>query len=37
MICKCGGVLDVIKIEEPPADLNKQEKLLTIRFVMFNV
>lgn len=28
MICECGGILDVIKIQEPPEDLNKQKKLL---------
>lgn len=28
MLCKCGGILDVIRIEEPPERLTKQEKLL---------
>lgn len=28
MICDCGGVLLVISIEEPPAHLSKEKKLL---------
>lgn len=28
MKCKCGGILDVIRIEEPPDHLNTKEKLL---------
>lgn len=28
MICKCGGILDVIRIEEPSHHLSKQEKVL---------
>jgi len=28
MICKCGGVLDVIRVEEPPAYLSEEEKLV---------
>lgn len=28
MKCQCGGILNVIKIENPPEHLNKQEKLL---------
>lgn len=28
LTCKCGGVLLVIRIEEPPNHLTKQEKLV---------
>lgn len=28
MKCQCGGMLNVIRIEEPPSELSKQEKLL---------
>lgn len=28
MICICGGVLNVIWVEEPPQELNKQERLI---------
>ncbi len=28
MICDCGGILNVIAVEEPPEDLPKEEKLL---------
>lgn len=27
MICKCGGILDVIRIEEPPKSLDNHKKL----------
>lgn len=27
MRCKCGGILFVLKIEDPPEKLKKQEKL----------
>lgn len=28
MICECGGIFNVIRVEEPPEHLNKQEKLV---------
>lgn len=28
MICDCGGILNVVAVEEPPEDLAKEEKLL---------
>lgn len=28
MRCECGGILDVIRVEEPPEHLSKEEKLL---------
>lgn len=28
MKCECGGILDVIRVEEPPEHLGKEEKLL---------
>lgn len=28
MICKCGGILDVVRIEVPPDYLSKQEKMV---------
>lgn len=28
LVCKCGGILLVIAIEEPPAHLSKTEKLI---------
>ena len=28
MFCKCGGILLVVRVEEPPKDLSKQEKLI---------
>jgi len=28
MKCECGGILDVIRIEDPPDALSKEEKLL---------
>ncbi|RXT14870.1 hypothetical protein EIZ39_01265 [Ammoniphilus sp. CFH 90114] len=28
MICECGGILFVIRVEEPPNTLSKQEKLV---------
>ncbi len=31
MICKCGGVLNVIRVETPPKHLSKQEKLVYSR------
>jgi hypothetical protein len=32
MFCKvCGGILDVIRIEEPPEHLTKEEKLIYTR------
>ncbi|MFD1607463.1 hypothetical protein [Oceanobacillus luteolus] len=27
MKCKCGGILDIIRIENPPGSLSEQEKL----------
>jgi hypothetical protein len=28
MVCECGGMLFVIRVEEPPEHLSKQDKLL---------
>lgn len=28
MICECGGILEVVRIEEPPDYLSKPEKLV---------
>lgn len=28
MICNCGGILFVIRVEEPPKHLSKEEKLI---------
>lgn len=28
MICKCGGILDVVDIEQPPKFLDKTQQLL---------
>jgi hypothetical protein len=28
MKCECGGILNVIAVEEPPADLAKEQKLI---------
>lgn len=28
MFCKCGGILLVVAVEEPPVHLSKQEKLI---------
>jgi hypothetical protein len=28
MICECGGILLVIRVEEPPTDMPKPQKLI---------
>jgi hypothetical protein len=28
MICECGGMLNVVAVEEPPEHLTKEQKLL---------
>ncbi len=38
MVCSCGGLYIVKKIEEIPSNLSKEEKLIYIRLcVMLNV